>query len=79
VKQLQGEAHQAWRVPSTETALKQSLGGKSESAEGDSPSSWTLSISHYCSAARRFLSASNETINLDFVATPRLSQAQRLA
>jgi hypothetical protein len=34
VKQLQGEAHQAWRVPSTETALKQSLGGKSESVEG---------------------------------------------
>jgi hypothetical protein len=55
--ELWGDARQAKRVPSYETALKQLLGGKPDPPKDDSPLSREPSISHYCSAASRFLRA----------------------
>jgi hypothetical protein len=53
---LQGEALEVRRVPSFETALKQTLGGEFDPVRRDeSLSGGVPSISYYCGAARRFL------------------------
>jgi hypothetical protein len=70
---------QAKRVPSSETALKQVLGGKPDPRKGDSPLSREPSISHYRSAASRFLRALILRRKSGFLAAQKLSQPQRLA